>query len=70
MKIKIESLKKTIRNFLHSTKGAVAIAFGLTIPVVVSAVGVSVDISQGYLVRERLSRALDAAALAACGHGL
>jgi Flp pilus assembly protein TadG len=51
--------------YLRHCAGGVAIAFGLTIPVVVSAVGVSVDMAQSYLVRTRLSSALDAAALAA-----
>jgi len=51
--------------FLKSRDGVVAIIFGLLVPVVVSAVGTSVDVAQMYLVRERLSHALDAAALAA-----
>jgi len=58
-----------IRNFIDNRSGAVAVAFGLAIPVMVSAVGVAVDIGQSYLVRERLSRALDAAALAAAAMG-
>jgi Flp pilus assembly protein TadG len=42
-------------------------AFALAIPVVVGAMGVSVDIARSYLVKERLSHALDAAALAGAG---
>ncbi len=45
--------------------GVAAVWFGMTIPLIVSAVGTSVDLAQSYLVRERLSQALDAAALAA-----
>jgi len=61
--------KKTIINFLKNKSGAVAVAFGLMIPVVIGAVGLSVDMSQAYLVKSRLSGALDAAALAAAAGG-
>lgn len=61
---KNNKLKQIFKYWRHCA-GGVAIAFGLTIPVVVSAVGVSVDMAQSYLVRTRLSSALDAAALAA-----
>ncbi|MCB1531004.1 MAG: hypothetical protein H6853_04390 [Rhodospirillales bacterium] len=54
-----------VRLYVLGAGGAMALIFGLTVPVVVSAVGVSVDMAQSYLVHERLSRALDAAALAA-----
>ncbi len=59
-------LKNTI-DFIRSGKGAAAVWFGLTVPLVVSAVGMSVDMGQAYLMRERLAQALDAAALAAAG---
>lgn len=58
-------MTRTFKKYLRHTAGAVAVAFGLSIPVLVSAVGVSIDIAQAYLVQERLSHALDAAALAA-----
>lgn len=45
--------------------GVAAVWFGMTVPLIVSSVGMSVDLAQSYLVRERLSHALDAAALAA-----
>lgn len=51
--------------FLRNTQGALAPAMALLIPVVASAVGVSVDLSRAYLVHDRLVRALDAAGLAA-----
>lgn len=57
--------KKTIKPYWRETLGVVAVWFGLVGPVVIGVVGLSVDVSQTYLVRERLSRALDAAALAA-----
>ncbi len=45
--------------------GAVAITFGLSLPVLLGAAGVAVDTSRGWLVKQRLTAALDAAALAA-----
>lgn len=67
MKIKNKKIKnkQSFRHFLLSCSGAAAITFGLTIPVVVTSVGVSVDMAQSYLVKTRLSAAIDAAALAA-----
>ena len=61
----MKMITKHLKSFLLATAGAAAIVFGVTVPVVVSAVGMSVDMSQAFVVRERLSRALDAAALAA-----
>ncbi|MBN8522026.1 MAG: hypothetical protein J0L77_09050 [Alphaproteobacteria bacterium] len=58
-------MRHVLHQYLRQTVGVVAVAFGLMIPVIISAAGVSIDISQAYLVRERLSHALDAAALAA-----
>lgn len=60
---------KKIKKFFQNDVGAVAAAFGLLIPIVVSATGVFVDMSQAYLVKARLSSALDAAALAAAATG-
>lgn len=72
----MKKIKKIIQNFSFNTKrymrhqtGVVAVAFGLMIPVVIGAVGLSVDMAQGYLVKARLSSALDAAALAAAATG-
>lgn len=59
-------MKKNIfKKYIRNTVGVVAVWFGMSVPLVVSAVGVSVDLGQSYLVKERLSQALDAAALAA-----
>ena len=59
-----QALKKCMA-YLRENAGVVAVWFGMSVPLVVTAVGVSVDIGQTYLVKERLSHALDAAALAA-----
>jgi Flp pilus assembly protein TadG len=58
-------MTRIINKYRKSTLGVVAVWFGMSVPLVVSAVGVSVDLGQSYLVKERLSQALDAAALAA-----
>ncbi|MEM6780368.1 MAG: vWA domain-containing protein [Pseudomonadota bacterium] len=60
----LKTIIKTFRNYLLITGGAAAVVFGVTVPVVVTAVGMTVDMSQAFVTRERLSRALDAAALA------
>lgn len=67
--MRTEEILKKIKKFIRHDVGAVAAAFGLLIPVVVSATGVFVDMSQAYLVKARLSSALDAAALAGAATG-
>jgi len=67
-KIKNNIFKQHAKYLRHQA-GVVAVAFGLMIPVVIGAVGLSVDMAQGYLVKARLSSALDAAALAAAATG-
>ena len=58
-----------LKKFWQSPLGVVAVWFGMSVPMVVSAIGVSVDLGQTYLVKERLTHALDAAALAAAANG-
>ncbi len=58
-----------LKEYLTHQRGVVAVAFGLMIPVVMASVGISVDMAQAYLVKARLSSALDAAALAAAASG-
>lgn len=57
--------KPGMLRYLRETLGVTAVWFSMAVPLVVGSVGLSVDIGQAYLVRERLSRAVDAAALAA-----
>lgn len=54
-----------LKKYQKADQGAVAIAFGMMVPMIVMAVGIAVDLAQGYMVRERLWRAIDTAALAA-----
>ena len=59
----------SIRNYrnayLTGLAGATAIVFALIIPMVVASAAFGVDLAFAYLVRQRLSHALDAAAVAA-----
>lgn len=55
---------KTFKYYVLVCEGTIAIAFGLLAPVLIGAVGVATDVSQAYLVRQRLHGAIDAAALA------
>jgi len=52
------------RRFLLNERGAVAIYFGLSAIVFISVTGLAVDAARGYLIKARLSQAIDAAALA------
>lgn len=54
-----------ITDYLRSTAGALSVAFAIAIPVVVGAAGFAVDLSMAHMVKQRLSHAIDAAALAA-----
>lgn len=56
--------KDRAKAYLKDIRGATAVLFAVAIPVIVAAVGMAVDLSQAYLVKTRLSHALDAAALA------
>jgi Flp pilus assembly protein TadG len=58
-----------LRRFIKRREGNTAIIFGLAaIPVVVAA-GMAVDVTRAYMVKERLSAALDAASLAVGSEG-
>jgi Flp pilus assembly protein TadG len=52
------------RRFLFNERGSVAIYFGLSAIVFVGVAGLAVDAARGYLIKARLSEAIDAAALA------
>ncbi|HEY8191155.1 MAG TPA: TadE/TadG family type IV pilus assembly protein, partial [Alphaproteobacteria bacterium] len=56
---------KALRSYWADRRGTIIAAFAIMLPVVISSVGMSMDMAQGYLVRQRLAGALDAAALAA-----
>ncbi len=54
-----------LKRYFRTNLGVAMVWFGMMMPMVVSAVGMSVDLGQAYIVHERLSHAIDAAALAA-----
>jgi Flp pilus assembly protein TadG len=54
----------TLRRFARGEGGAIAIYFGLSCIVFIGVAGLAVDAARGYLVKARLSQAIDAAALA------
>ncbi len=60
----IQKLKTKIGSFLEQT-GSVAPMFGLMAPLLFASVGGAIDVSHGYLIKQRLTHALDAATLAA-----
>jgi Flp pilus assembly protein TadG len=55
---------RRFRGFLRGESGAIAIYFGLSCIVFIGVAGLAVDAARGYLVKARLSEAIDAAALA------
>lgn len=60
-----EQIIQKIQSYLYDTRGAIALVFAAAIPLVIGAVGLSTDMAFAYLVKQRLSHALDAAAVAA-----
>lgn len=69
MKKYLKKITSSTSNYCAHTAGTVAVIFGLTVPVIFGGVGLSVDLAQAYLVKSRLSSALDAAALAGAATG-
>jgi Flp pilus assembly protein TadG len=58
-------LSGAFRRWLADNSGAIAFIFALSLPMIIGAAGLTVDLSQAYNVQERLGAALDKAALAA-----
>ncbi|MFD2204193.1 pilus assembly protein TadG-related protein [Kiloniella antarctica] len=56
---------KDLRRLCFCDRGAILVNFGLAVIPLVGMVGLGVDTGRGYIVKARLSQALDAAALAA-----
>ena len=53
-----------IKSYLKETAGVSAMIFALLLPVIIASAGMAVDLAQAYNVKNRLSNALDKAALA------
>ena len=58
------ALQKMLK-YYRDTRAAIVVLFALMAPVVIGAAGMALDFAQAYLVQQRLSQAIDAAALAA-----
>ncbi len=58
-------MMRFLSRLFFDRRAALAPVMALVLPVLTTAVGVSVDLGRAYLVHDRLGRALDAAALAA-----
>lgn len=63
----IGKLIDVLQQYWIETKAVTAVVFALTIPVLVAAGGIGIDITQSFLVKSRLCNALDSAILAAAG---
>ena len=62
---KIDAIIALFNSYIRQQRGAFAVGFALVFPVLVAMAGMSVDVGRAYLVKQRLSHAVDAAALAA-----
>lgn len=58
-------MKNWIKTFITKIDGVTAIAFAMVIPLIIGSAGMAIDLSNAYLIKQRLSHAVDAAALAA-----
>lgn len=61
----LDPFKHALLAYLRNTAAATAVAFAMVIPVTITAAGLAIDMSGAYMVKQRLTHALDAAALAA-----
>lgn len=59
------ALYRFFDRYVREVRGGVLATFALTIPVIIGSAGMALDISEAYLVRQRLAAALDASTLAA-----
>lgn len=70
-KMGLEALKAVFglfwRKYVLCAAASIVALFAIAGPVVIGSAGMALDMGEAYLVRERLSHALDAAALAAAG---
>lgn len=58
-------MSKWLRQFWRDDTGVSVIVFALSLPVMIAAAGITVDLAQAYNIKTRLGNALDKAALAA-----
>ena len=65
MKQMIPGLRARIARFIAERRGNIFILFALALIPIVGGIGIAIDSARGYLVKSKLSNALDAAGLAA-----
>ena len=65
----IKKLRSKLMRFPMNNRGNIAMTFGLCLIPVVIAVGIAIDLNRALIVRERLSQAIDTAALALAATG-
>lgn len=64
---KEKSIMQSLAQWARQSQGAIAMYMALMVPVLTGGIGMGIDLAETYMVKERLVRALDAAALAAAG---
>jgi Flp pilus assembly protein TadG len=62
--LSIASSKSTLRRLASDQRGSVAVWVGVALTIFIGCAGMAVDTARGYMLKSRLSQALDAAALA------
>ncbi len=60
----LDQLWEKFQKYFNDKSASIAVMFALMAPVLIGVVGMSLDLAQAYLVKQRLGQALDAAALA------
>ncbi|MDB5490412.1 MAG: hypothetical protein JWO78_261 [Micavibrio sp.] len=60
-------MRRLLSAWVSCRRGSIVLYMALLIPVMTATIGLGIDVTQSYMVKERLARALDAAALAAAG---
>lgn len=60
----LKSLRRFLGEFRHDVRGSYAIIFGIALIPILLGIGSAIDLSQAYIVKQRMTRALDDAGLA------
>lgn len=55
----------TFRKYIRNISGTIVVMFAIMAPIIIGSAGMALDFAHAYLVQQRLSQAIDAAALAA-----
>ena len=66
-KIRSARLSAFFGRWARDKRGSYAVIFAISLVPILIAIGAAIDLSQAYMVKQRLTRALDAAGLAVGG---